>query len=81
MFIATSEKQHLREVEVDRLVNILLADLVQKLYEQQYDWPSLQIGIAETLGDQKKRTAPISSSFSFQRYLFFQAGSRKRCRN
>ncbi len=45
VFIAKAEKQSLHDIEIDRLVNIVLVHIVQDLYNQKPEWKELNEGI------------------------------------
>lgn len=44
VFILRSEKKFIATVELDHLVNLLFAELLQKLYQNEIAWPDLENG-------------------------------------
>lgn len=51
VFIATNERHFFREIEIDRLVNHILVNVIEKLHENAMEWPMLQKGVEETVDD------------------------------
>ncbi len=49
VFMVKSEKRFVREVELDRLVDILYADILEQLYKNEIGWETLQTSIQRPL--------------------------------